>query len=61
MLVTYIHCVPIEVTPKLKSTQIKHNSTEPYVILTKLITIYLTSTAQISTKYTTQFLEYIKV
>ena len=26
-----IHYVPIDVMPKLKSTQIEHNSTEPYV------------------------------
>ena len=27
-----IHCVLIEVMPKLKSTQIEHNSAEPYFI-----------------------------
>ena len=48
-----IHCVTNEVMPKFKCTQIEHNSTEPYVILTLLLTIYLTSTLQIFTKYTT--------
>ena len=44
--------------PKLKSTQIERNSTELYIIVTQLITVYLTSTVQISTKYTARFLQY---
>jgi len=47
-----LHCVPIKVTPKLKSTYVEHNSTEPYIILTQLINVYLTSAVQILAKYT---------
>jgi len=40
-----LHCVPTEVIPKFKSH--KYNITETYIILTILITIYLTKTVQI--------------
>jgi len=51
-----IHCVTIEVTPKLIYSL--HNSTELYIVSTWLITIYFTSTVQISTKYTEWVLRY---
>jgi len=36
-----IYTVSTAARPKLKSVQMQHNSTETYIILTMLITIYL--------------------
>jgi len=44
--------------PKLKSVSVQYNSTEIYVILTTLITIYLTNTTEVSIKHAALFLRY---
>ena len=46
-MLTKLHHVAIEVTPKFKLVKIQYNATEIYTILTTLITIYVTYTLQV--------------
>jgi len=46
-VLTKLHRVVIEMTPKFKLAKIQYNATEIYTILATLITIYVTYTLQV--------------